>query len=412
MIEIIIIGPPLISIPSLKGGGIEKYIFSLGEQLSKLGYNITIFTINNINNKDTLQIINEYFKIRKISVPRIYLIRGFIYNIKIFFNLIRNKNHKIIWINGISQIIVVLMLKLISKKISNVFTVHNLRPWYKISGHSIPRNIIDYILGFITLRFSNYIITFTEKLKKYIKLHFTCKGEFKVLPPGISQQVVEKYPLKSFTKLRQKNVFQIVFIGRIEKNKGLEYLILSLSDIIKKYSHKFHIILKIIGPINRYYGTIYKKGLNNKKCFNKYLIRLKELIDKYELNENVSFKGELESYRVLDILYESDLFILPTMGDTFNLSVLEALAVGIPIIITKYTGIIEYLDIEKYGYTIDRIDHKLLSKAIELVLLNPEHNEILKKNSKQIVLNKFIWNVLIKKYNNLIQEISEKIKSK
>lgn len=67
-------------------------------------------------------------------------------------------------------------------------------------------------------------------------------------------------------------------------------------------------------------------------------VRIQQFLDEYSLNYRVSIIDELSRQEVLEELSESNIFISPSLRDACNLSLLEAMAVGLPIICLNWSG--------------------------------------------------------------------------
>ncbi|MHA1251759.1 MAG: glycosyltransferase family 4 protein, partial [Candidatus Helarchaeota archaeon] len=227
----------------------------------------------------------------------------------------------------------------------------------------------------------------------------------KVLPIGIRNELFEnnkKYLTQNVDKNRT-NKFLITFIGRIIELKGVEYLIKAFSEIKEKYSQKFQLRLIIIGPENNYFNNFHKKS----KKFD-YFNKIENLVLKYNLQDYVSFKGKLHIEEVYKILLKTDLYVLPSMGEVFSLSTLEALAFGVPVVITKNTGISEYLKNNLNCLKIPTKNTNLLVKAIEKFLIDKDFYRKIQKNSLKIIEQKFLWSDIVEKYDKMIQNLLRK----
>ncbi len=71
---------------------------------------------------------------------------------------------------------------------------------------------------------------------------------------------------------------------------------------------------------------------------------LKELAKDLEVSDRVVFKGYVGHDRISDIYKESDLFVLPSLNEGMSNALLEAMASGLPVIVTDTGGTTELLD--------------------------------------------------------------------
>jgi glycosyltransferase involved in cell wall biosynthesis len=402
MKKILIINPPMRGLPALRGGGIEKFVFDLGVSLSKNGFKIEIVCIRDIKNIQKTKFPKNNFVITEIEVPDLPFFRGFIYNLKIFLNYLFLRGSCLIIVNDISQILAPLLLKSINKRISNLFIVHNIRPWFRIKKYNTFRDLSDIILGIISLRFSDKIVSFTNLMKDYITTRFLItKDKISVIPPGISRNIVKKFPIKTSEERAKINKFEILNIGRPVEEKGLRYLLYALSRVQKKYQEKLKIILRVIGQQKESLFTSNDFRNDNSTFLN----NIKEIIMALNLKENVIFMGELNNEEVLKILEESDMFISPTLGETFNYSALESLAVGTPVIISNRAGIAEYLENRENSIFINptRIDR--MAEIISQMIKKQNIGKKLVIKGKQLVLEQFVWQKIINKYIKIIKDL-------
>ena len=82
--------------------------------------------------------------------------------------------------------------------------------------------------------------------------------------------------------------------------------------------------------------------------------------------------------------------ILPTKGENFGISIIEALARKIPVITTKNTPW-KILNTNKCGWWIKREEKKIISTLSELLELNHDDLKIMGKNGFNLIKNKYTW---------------------
>lgn len=159
--------------------------------------------------------------------------------------------------------------------------------------------------------------------------------------------------------------FVIVYSGRINKDKGVSELI----DALFKLKDATNIKLMIIG--GAFYG--------NAKNEDDFIRSLKDKAEKIE--EKIVFTGFVPYQNIPDYLHLADIAVLPSMWEEpFGLTIVEALASGLPLITTRSGGIPEIC--EGIATIVDREDIvNNLASAIHDLYDNPEKCKQMSKAS-------------------------------
>lgn len=156
-------------------------------------------------------------------------------------------------------------------------------------------------------------------LRRASCLHATAESEYEdirsaglrgqpvcVIPNGIDVPEAENKPLNRYRTL--------LFLGRIHPVKGVDILLRAWSAVEPRFSEWR---LRIVGPDN-----------------DGYLPRMQAMAEKLGL-KRVAFCGPLYGNEKQAAYREAELFVLPTHSENFGVTVAEALAAGIPAIVTK-----------------------------------------------------------------------------
>jgi len=117
---------------------------------------------------------------------------------------------------------------------------------------------------------------------------------------------------------KEKDIYNILFLGRLDKEKGLEEL-LKAAYILKKQKKNF--ILTIVGD-------------------GEFMGKAKEIVNNLEIENLVKFTGAIyNSSEIKECYQNSDIYILPTYHEGFPRTLYEAMIFGTPIITTLVGGI-------------------------------------------------------------------------
>ena len=225
--------------------------------------------------------------------------------------------------------------------------------------------------------------------EQYIKLGIN-KEKIHHVDHGL---VLEDFVIKNRSDILKKiNIYPqkdryIIFVGRIDKKKGVDILINSFVEIEKNFDD---VSLVIVGT-----------GLPS------YEIELKELVSKLNLKK-VIFTGFVSEDEKLELLESATSFITISHSDVHTIAAQEAMAMGVPIIISKVS---DWPEIDEYqaGITIDT-DTKSVENAIKK-MLNDEHLSTYGENAKKLIKERFLIDSLIVKYEEMFKTVIEQYKN-
>lgn len=213
---------------------------------------------------------------------------------------------------------------------------------------------------------------------KYFK-DIGCKN-IEVIPNGIN---LEKFGNlnreENRKKLGLKDEFVIMTVARLEKVKGMEYLIGAVKDFK----------LLIIGDGSE------RKNLEN-------------LVKNLHLEDKVKFLGQISNEMMPEMLVVADCFVLPSVKEGFGIVILEAMAVGVPVIGTRVGGILDIIEDGKNGILVEPEDSKGISNAVLKIYSHPELAKLLIENARS-GLNNYDWNDIAEKVNKIYLKFSPRL---
>lgn len=217
---------------------------------------------------------------------------------------------------------------------------------------------------------------YNNKISKVIWLTKAFMQEAKKLGINNSDYVYNPVRFKSDkkSKLNQK---EIIYVGRIAKEKRVDLLISIFNEFNKTYPDWK---LKIIGDIPNDF--------------------------EYEKSKNISFLGRKED--VKEYLINSNLIALTSIYEGFPMSLLEAFECGVPAIVFDFgSSVNEVLDSGKNGFIIEQDNKSSYKEKLELYAKNLELQQEMGKNVKEFS-NKFYPKIVVKKWYELFGEKYEK----
>jgi len=206
------------------------------------------------------------------------------------------------------------------------------------------------------------------------------------VPNGLNIEDFENLPGKSkledsYPQMKGKRI--ILFLGRIHPKKGLDLLAKAFGQAVKKQAN---VCLLIAGPNNDGHQAQIEKILARERVLDK-----------------VIFTGALTGSRKLAALNGADIFVLPSHSEGFSMSILEAMACGLPVVITRQC---HFLEVEKMqaGKIIDANVAELSETLIQL-LMNPLLCRKMGRSGKKLVRDQYTWEQAADKMIGCYEEI-------
>ncbi|MCW3806984.1 glycosyltransferase [Plebeiibacterium marinum] len=248
-------------------------------------------------------------------------------------------------------------------------------------GVELIKNQWKYKFTFTHL--THGILTNSFSMKKlYDSFGWWDNNFVKVIHNGISTKKINnsKFDLKLITDIKPSTKI-ILSAGRLDKQKGYIYLLEAAKFAIEQ-------------------GKDWKFFIAGKGKQYNYL---KQLIDKYKLNNNFFLLGFIENIHPL--LQAADIFVLPSLYEGMPNVLLESMLESVPVIATPVNGTPELLENNKTGLFIEIKNSKDIFEKIEYIFDNPEKTKQMSQLAKNNVINNFSLINSIKKVELYLKEL-------
>lgn len=273
------------------------------EELKKLG--IKHYKISDIENKNPINVLKTFMILRKI---------------------IKNENIDIIHTHHRMAAFYTSILKKIMK-FKFIHTVHN--------------TFLDKkILTKISLSSANIIVVgkkVKENLCDFYKLN---TDKIKVIYNGIEKDTNEIVEVPEIKKYKEQGYFIVGNVGRLSEQKGMEYYIKAIPEVIKNNDK---VMFFIIGD-----------GEDKNK--------LEKLVDDLNIKDNIIFLG----YRndVINVIKQLDIVVLSSLWEGLPLTPIETFSVGRTIVATDVDGTSEIVINNKNGFLIESKNYNDISEKV------------------------------------------------
>lgn len=396
-------GDPATKIGSEEQGGQPIYIKDVCRLLSR-HYKIDVFTrLKSGSEEEIVNLFPDVNVIRIKAGPTEFVPKEkiYLYLNEFFMNTIRwiekhHKNYSLVhshyWYSGS----VALKIK-DHLEIPMVHNCHSLgRVKYDVLNESKP-DFADMRLleEELILKRANAIIASTpQEVKNILDLYNVTGENIELIRTGVDERlfrpITEEIAIKE-TGLNFKNI--VLFVGRITKAKGLRILVKAIARVKNKFNEEMKLIV-IGGDVS---GVMHSEEESREKK------RLKRLIKKLNLEEDVIFLGPVKRERLPYFYSIADVCVVPSLYESFGLVAVEAMSCGTPVIASKVGGLAHTV---RDGYSglhflPGRSDH--LAKAILKLITDSQRMEEIGVNARLRTAREFGLERTVKQIKSLYE---------
>ena len=307
-----------------------------------------------LNKKIKNRLLN-YFRIIQISIFTIY-------------KIIKKENIDIVCFQDpVSSFFSILFLKVRRAEVKIVVETHG----DFIETLSLEKNLVlprlykklFYIMAKYSIGKSNIIRAVSSSTEQQV-LDIDSSKSVVRFPAWIDFkdfQNIEPKPLS-------KDKFNILFIGSVTDRKKPHMIIEAIQRINDKSYN-----LSIVGPAPN----------------EKYFKELKDLIDKSDLQNQVSLIGPVDRESVKDYYSTSNLMILPSISEGLARVIFESQVAMCPVLVTDAPGMSDIVIDGQTGYVFESNNLDSLSLKIEYIKNNYDEASLVAKNAKGFILSNY-----------------------
>jgi glycosyltransferase involved in cell wall biosynthesis len=362
-------------------GGAERFSIDLSEQLMELGFEVDLcafYKMNTSAEKDWLEKIQskglEVFFVTSWSGPNNFL--SYAKGVKALQRFVKSKGYIILHSHFQQGTYAALLLK---KKFNIpvvLRTAHNVCEWeagfrgkFKeaISNLIYPKRL-DAEVGVsqaIVKELSRRYPYYSDKLRP-ILIH-----------NGIQLPSIDE---GCFPKATEKGNFIIGSVGRLAEQKGYTYLIAALPKVLRIHPEATMVLL----------------GDGELRS------QLEAQVMQLDLQNQVEVTGQVNN--VLERLEGFDLFVSSSLWEGLPTVIMEAMAIGVPVIATDIPGSREMISHKINGWLVAPADASSLANAICELIENPLLRQEIGKAGKQLVRQYSIQEIA-KSYKQLYETL-------
>jgi len=217
--------------------------------------------------------------------------------------------------------------------------------------------------------FSDYVIACSEEVKKYtIKKEKLKEERIKVIYNGIN---LKEFPFQKTFRKREKKVG---VIANFYPEKGHRIFLQGVPHIKREFPETEFVM---VGD-----GEL-RKDMEN-------------LCREIGIEDTVKFLGVRED--IPQILSSIQVLVIPSLREGLPNVLLEAMAVGTPVVATRVGGIPEVITHGREGFLIPPSDPQSIIRSVCFILSHPEKAEEMREKGRKLVENRFSLERMVKDY--------------
>jgi Glycosyltransferase len=257
---------------------------------------------------------------------------------------------------------------------------------YIYNRHRFRKFIVEILFQNRVIRHAAGIHFTTEEEKKLAEKYTYGTLGF-VVPIGLDIDEYVNGPNKGelfsrFPELSGKKI--ILFLGRINFKKGLDILVRAYAAIARE---RDDVHLLIAGSDDDGYGKKVTAWLKEENVYTR-----------------TTNAGMLQGEEKLEALFRSTVFVLPSHSENFGIAVVEAMACGLPVVISNKVNIWREVARARAGIVTD-CDKVQFTQALNKVLADRPYAQFMGERGRHLVQTQYNWNVVGEKLERAYQQI-------
>lgn len=221
------------------------------------------------------------------------------------------------------------------------------------------------------------LVANSQGLKK-LAAGFYDKKEIRIITNGVDEKWLQTGEDADVGRRSQEEI-RLLFVSRLIERKGLQFILPALPEINRQTGKKVTLTIVGDGP---------------------YRTTLEQIAKDRHLAGFVTFAGQREKRELPQLYRSADIFILPSKKEGMPNVVLEAMAGGLPIVMTPCEGSLELIDGNGYAVPAEQFSEKIVC-----LCRDNELRRQMGERSRQLVRERFQWSQVAAEYLKLMEAI-------
>ena len=380
-------GDPAAEVGREEAGGQNVYVRQVGEALSRLGWQVDMFTRKANPNDSTIVQHNPHCRtIRLVAgaeefVPRDQLFEFMPEFVEAFREYQSKHHYPLIHTNYWMSAWVGLEVQ----KTHNVELIHTYHSLGAVKYRAVPNRpaIAQTRLAVEQqiLEQARCIVATSPQEEMMLRSLVSQEGQIEVIPCGTDLDNFHAIPkLEARQQVGLKPTDEVVlYVGRFDPRKGIETLVRSFALIERNAVDPTNLRLVIVG------------GSTSDKSDGQERQRIEQLVNELGIAENVIFAGRIGHDRLPLYYTAADVCVIPSHYEPFGLVAIEAMACGTPVVASNVGGLKFTVLPEETGLLVPPQDEAAFAVAINRILSDELWARKLRRRASERVQQHFSW---------------------
>lgn len=223
------------------------------------------------------------------------------------------------------------------------------------------------------------IVALTENMRE--KISEKCEKEIFVISNGINLELFFQGDPGVKAQRTTKN---IIFVGRLHSVKGVQYLIEAMKQI---HDEMPDVTLLLVGE-------------GSERNYLEHLTAMSGL------SGCIDFIGRVPHEAIAEYMNRSDIFVLPSISESFGMVNVEAMACGLPVVASRVGGIPDIVTDNVNGYLVEPGNSEAIAEKVLILLRNDQKRQEFSKTNREKA-KQYEWGTIVEKLEKIYVRILE-----
>jgi glycosyltransferase involved in cell wall biosynthesis len=224
------------------------------------------------------------------------------------------------------------------------------------------------------------VVTAISKEHQRLAHAFTPQQAIEIVHNGVDTSIFHPAPAP-----RAGTEIHIVSVGRLIERKGHHHLLRAFAELSRSSTMPLRLTLVGTGDAEQ---------------------SLHDLARELHVEDRVTFSGFVPRERMPEIYHDSDIFALASQSEGMSIALLEAMASGLPVVVTDTGGVEELVQEGVNGHVVPWADVPALTAALRATVENHEARTQMGAESLRVA-RAFSWDAIAREYLELCQRTAE-----